>query len=125
MKLDQPVKIGSAQALLVALGDDEVSQKLLKEFEKVPFKVVIASQASALTAVADVVLPAANWLEQEGHYLSLDGRLQTAKRCLTPAAEVRPSADILAALAEATGVALPKDWAPLLHERVAVTEIVK
>lgn len=125
MKLDQPVKIGSAQALLVALGDDEVSQKLLKEFEKVPFKVVIASQASALTAVADVVLPAANWLEQEGHYLSLDGRLQTAKRCLTPAAEVRPSADILAALAEATGVALPKDWAPLLHERVAITEIVK
>jgi formate dehydrogenase major subunit len=125
LKLDQPVKIGATQALLVALGDDEVSQKRLKEFEKVSFKVVIASKTSALTAMADVVFPAANWLEQEGHYLSLDGRMQTAKRCLTPTPEVRPTADILVALADSTGVALPKDWAPMLQERVAVTEIMK
>jgi len=56
--------------------------------------------------MADVVLPAANWLEQEGHYLSLDGRLQKANRCLTPATEVRSTDAILLALAETTGIKL-------------------
>lgn len=123
--LEKPAKIAAQKALVVALGDDEVSQKMVKDFEKVPFKVVIASAASALTAMADVVLPAANWLEQEGHYLSLDGRLQKANRCLTPAAEVRPTADILTALAENAGVKVNGDWSKEVHHRVAVAEIEK
>jgi formate dehydrogenase major subunit len=75
--------------------------------------------------MADVVLPAANWLEQEGHYLSLDGRLQKADRCLTPSVDVRPVDDILLALAEATGFKLNGDWAKELNKRTAVTEILK
>jgi len=123
--LEKPARINSHKALVAALGDDEVSQKMVKDFEKIPFKVVIASASSALTAMADVVLPAANWLEQEGHYLSLDGRLQKANRCLTPAAEVRPTDEILVALAETAGFKLENDWTQELHQRVAVTEIVK
>jgi formate dehydrogenase major subunit len=123
--LEKPAKVGAQKALVVALGDDELSQKMIKDFEKIPFKVVIASSASPLTAMADVVLPAANWLEQEGHYLSLDGRLQKANRSLTPAAEVRPTAEILLAMAESAGVKLNSDWSEELEQRVALTEIVK
>lgn len=123
--LEKPIKVSSEKALVVALGDDEVNQKMVKEFEKVPFKVVIASSASPLTAMADVVFPAANWLEQEGHYLSLDGRLQKANRCLTAAADVRSTDDILLALADAAGVKLSNDWDKDLHKRTPVVEIVK
>ena len=125
LDLEKPVKFSSPKALVIALGADEISQKMLNNFEKIPFKVVIASNASALTAMADVVLPAANWLEQEGHYLSLDGRLQKANRCLTPSAEVRSTDDILLALAEKVGVKLTNDWTKDLTKRVPVTEIVK
>jgi NADH dehydrogenase/NADH:ubiquinone oxidoreductase subunit G len=111
--------------LVVALGDDEVNQKMIKEFEKVPFKIVIASSASALTAMADVVFPAANWLEQEGHYLSLDGRLQKANRCLTPTVDVRSIDEILLALAEKAGVKLENDWTKDLHQRTPIVEIAK
>jgi formate dehydrogenase major subunit len=123
--LEKPVKVIAHKALVVAIGDDEVSQKMVKDFEKIPFKVVIASSVSALTAMADVVLPAANWLEQEGHYLSLDGRLQKADCCLTPSVDVRPVDDIILALAEAAGSKLTGDWAKELQQRTAVTEISK
>jgi formate dehydrogenase major subunit len=123
--LEKPVKVASQKAVIVALGDDEVNQKMVKEFEKVPFKVVIASSVSALTAMANVVFPAANWLEQEGHYLNLDGRLQKANRCLTPAADVRSTDEILLALADAAGVKLGNDWEKDLHKRTPVVEIVK
>jgi formate dehydrogenase major subunit len=123
--LEKPVKVASQKAVVVALGDDEVNQKMVKKFEKVPFKVVIASSVSALTAMANVVFPAANWLEQEGHYLNLDGRLQKANRCLTPAADVRSTDEILLALADAAGVKLGNDWEKDLHKRTPVVEIVK
>jgi len=123
--LEKPVKIASQKALVVALGDDEVNQKMVKEFEKVPYKVVIASSVSTLTAMANVVFPAANWLEQEGHYLNLDGRMQKANRCLTPAADVRSTDEILLALADAAGVKLGNDWEMDLHKRTPVVEIAK
>ncbi|MHC1741235.1 MAG: molybdopterin-dependent oxidoreductase [Anaerolineaceae bacterium] len=123
--LEKPVKVGNHQAVVVVLGDGEISQKMLNDFSKVPFKVVIASSASALTAMADVVLPAANWLEQEGHYLSLEGRLQKANRCLVPSAEVRSTDAILMALAESVGVKLSSDWSTVLRKRVAITEIIE
>ncbi len=123
--LEKPAKIGAQKALVVAIGDDELSQKMVNDFGKIPCKVVIASATSALTAMADVVLPATNWLEQEGHYLSLDGRMQKANRCLTPTAEVRPTADILLALAESAGVQVESNWTKEIHQRVAISEIVK
>ena len=125
LDLEKPVKIASQKALVVALGDDEVNQKMVKEFEKVPFKVVMASSVSPLTAMANVVFPAANWLEQEGHYLNLDGRMQKANRCLTPAADVRSTDEILLALADAAGVKLGNDWEKDLHKRTPVVEIAK
>jgi formate dehydrogenase major subunit len=125
LDLEKPIKLANHKALVVALGDDEVNQKMVKEFEKVPFKVILASSTSALTAMADVVFPAANWLEQEGHYLSLDGRLQKANRCLTPSVDVRSIDEILLALAEKAGVKLENDWTKELHKRTPIVEIAK
>ena len=84
---------------------------------------VIASYASALTAAADVVFPAATWLEQEGHYLSLDGRLQKATRALTPAEDVKPVDETLAALAAKMDTKLDDEWMKDLHKRVSIVAI--
>jgi formate dehydrogenase major subunit len=78
--LEKPFKLNGHQAAYLALGDDEPSQQLLKKLEGVPFLVVQASYVSPLTAIADVVLPVGTWMEQDGHYLSLEGRLQEAQR---------------------------------------------
>jgi formate dehydrogenase major subunit len=123
--LEQSAKSDSHKAVVVALGDDEVSQKLLKDIEKIAFKVVIASYASALTAGADVVLPAANWLEQEGHYLSLDGRMQKASRALVPAEEVWTTDAALTALAGKVGAKLDNNWEKELHKRTSITALAK
>lgn len=124
-KLEKSAHTNGQKALVVALGDDEISQKMLNDFEKVPFKIVIASYTSALTAMADVVLPASNWLEQEGHYLSLDGNLQKAKRSLTPNAETRSTDEILVALAQEMGVSLDNNWSEELHNRTAIATIAE
>ncbi len=112
------------QAAFIALGDDEISQKLHKEIEKIPYKVVVASYSTALTAGADVVLPAANWLEQGGHYISLDGRVQEAHAALKPADEIWTVANTLQALADKFGVKIDGDWMKSIHETISPVEIV-
>lgn len=125
MKLDQPIKFDGCKAAFVELADDKVNQKLEKEISKVAFKVVQASYASALTAAADVVFPSTNWLEQEGHYVNLEGRVQKANRSLTPAEEIWTAEATLAALAKELGLKLDGKWEKELHDRVAAVEIEK
>lgn len=125
MKLDQPVKLDGCKAAFIELADDEVSQKLVKSIEKLPFKVVQASYASALTGMADVVFPAANWLEQEGHYVNLEGKLQKANRSIIPAEEIWTAEATLAALAKNLGIKLDGKWEKELHNRVSAVEIEK
>jgi len=123
--LEKPVKVDGYKAAVIALGDDELSQKMLKDLEKVPFKVVIASNTSALTASADVVFPATNWLEQEGHFLSLDGRLQKAARVLTASEDVKTTDAALVALADKLSVKLDNEWTKDLHKRVSIVAIAE
>jgi formate dehydrogenase major subunit len=121
--LEKAVKGESVKAAVIALGDDELSQKASKDLEKVPFKVVFASYASALTASADVVFPAATWLEQAGHFLSLDGRLQNAARALVPAEDVKSVDESLIALAAKLDVKLDDEWMKDLHKRTSIVAI--
>lgn len=123
--LDQPIKFDGCKAAFVELADDGINQKLEKEIEKIPFKVVQASYASALTAAADVVLPAATWLEQEGHYVNLEGRVQKANRALVPAEENWTAETTLSALAKELGFKLDGKWEKELHNRIAAVEIEK
>jgi formate dehydrogenase major subunit len=124
LHLDKSFKINGHKAAFFAIGDDEASQKSVKEFEKAPFKVVLATYASALTGVADVVLPSTNWLEQEGHYINLEGKTQWAKIAITPAEESWTTVQTMNALAEKLGVKLTADWTKEMHERVSVVEIL-
>lgn len=121
--LDTPYKPANYKAAFVALGDGDLSQKMTQELEKIPFKVVQASYASALTANADVVFPATTWLEQSGHYLSADGRLLEAKKSLEPAEEILPIETTLNKLAEKMGVKLDHDFHKAIHHRVAPVEL--
>jgi formate dehydrogenase major subunit len=112
--LDQAFEPDGAQAAYIALGDDEVSQRLLKRLDKVPFLAVQASYATQLSARADVVLPVEMWAEQEGHFLNLEGRLQAAARAVDPAEGVESNRKALQSLALALGIPLTGDWqAPL------------
>ncbi len=123
--LEKALKINGHKAAFFAIGDDEVSQKAAKEFEKAPFKVVLASYASAVTGMADVVLPVANWLEQDGHYINLEGKLQEAKASIKPAEETWSTLQTLTALADKLGVKLASDWTKEMHKRVSAVEISK
>jgi len=83
-RLQAPFKPQGALAACLFLGDDQPHPRLLARLESVPFVVVQASHASELTARADVVLPATTWMEQSGHYINLEGRLQKAQAALQP-----------------------------------------
>ncbi len=117
--LDQPFKLNGHQSVFVALGDEEPTQRLVQRLEKAPFLAVQAAYESPLTAKADVVLPAANWAEEGGHYLNLDGRLQEAVAALTPAEGVQTHAQLFKALAEHMNRKVNEKWEIALKERVA------
>ncbi len=118
--LDKLFDAGGRQAVYLALGDDEPSDRLLKRLEDAPFVAVQASYMTKATQLADVVLPTEMWAEQEGHFLNVDGRLQESHRGLTPPQDVRSNVDILSAVAEEMGLSLNGDWQSELNKRVAI-----
>lgn len=123
-RLDKPFHSNGYQAVYLALGDDYPSRRLIKRIEKVPFLVVQASYASKLTAIADVVLPVEMWAELEGHYLNLEGRLQTAKKALIAPEEVRSNKMVLKDLATRLGFEVDiNDWKGDLLKRVPIVAI--
>lgn len=104
------VDCSGLEAAYIALGDEEASQAFTQSIEKVPFVVVQSSYISPLTANADVVLPAYNWLEQEGHYLNLEGKLSTANASLEAPEGVASNVDILKNIANGLGLKVSEDW---------------
>jgi NADH dehydrogenase/NADH:ubiquinone oxidoreductase subunit G len=95
---------------LVALGDDQVEDDLVANLSQAGFVTVLASYASPLTEKADVVLPVQNWAEQEGHYLSLTGKLQKTATALKAADGVWSSEAALAGIAKHCGLVLQGSW---------------
>ncbi|MDX9865849.1 MAG: molybdopterin-dependent oxidoreductase, partial [Anaerolineaceae bacterium] len=124
--LEQAMEISDEQAVFIALGDDCPSQKLIKRLENVPFIAVQASYSSQLTAHANVVLPVTDWTEQEGSYLNLDGRLQTAVQPIAAPEGVLTNAAVLEKLAAALGYHLDAaGWKDELLKRVPVAIITE
>ncbi len=122
--LDKAFQLNGHEAAYVAIGDEEPTQRLIKKLEGVPFLVVQAGYTSQLTAMADVVLPAAIWLEQDGHYLSLEGRLQFAHKSLQAGVDVRSNAEIFQNLAGCLGVSIKDDWRAALMQRQSPVTII-
>jgi len=65
--------------------------------------------ANGTSARAHVVLPSAAWVEREGTWTNVAGRVQRFWRAVLPRGDARPDWEILAAVARALG----QDWQPL------------
>jgi predicted molibdopterin-dependent oxidoreductase YjgC len=65
--------------------------------------VVQSLELGALEAFADAFLPAAAWVEREGHVTDWEGRSQPIRPVRGPAGVSRPDWEIFAGLAEAVG----------------------
>jgi formate dehydrogenase major subunit len=123
LEMDKTFEPKGHQLVYVALGDDHASPRLIERLQDAPFLVVQASYVSPLTEKADVVLPAATWAEQAGHYINLEGRLQDAKAGLTPPRDVKTSSAIFEALGEALGVALDDGWRDAIGARPSMNRL--
>jgi predicted molibdopterin-dependent oxidoreductase YjgC len=108
--LDQVFELNGQKAVFVAIGDDHASRSLVDRVSKAPYLVVQASYESKLTAQADVVLPVTTWLEQEGHYINLDGRIQKAEKVLPEAGNIRDNLAVLNELATRMNISLESSW---------------
>jgi len=122
--LDKAYTPNGHQAAYVVLGDEIPSERLVKNLEKAPFLVVQASHISKLTAMADIVLPVTTWLEQEGHYLSVDGVLQKAEKSLpTAGKDILSNEAVLQNLAQQMKISLNGSWQAELLQRTSPVEI--
>jgi formate dehydrogenase major subunit len=108
--LDQVFNLNEQKAVYVALGDDRVSPALVERLSRAPYLVVQASYESELTEQADIVLPVSVWSEQEGHFISLDGRVQKAEKVLVSPDNVHADLAVLNELATRMNMSLETDW---------------
>ncbi len=122
--LEKPFNINGHKAAFIGIGDEEPSQTLLQKIENAPFLVVQASYHSSLTAKADVVLPVTNWLEQEGHYVNANGKIQKANRTIMPSEEYRSNLEVLNLISERLNFSIEDDWKSALIEKATSVEIV-
>jgi assimilatory nitrate reductase catalytic subunit len=98
---------GGVRSLLV-LGSNIVisapaSARIEKRIDALDFLVVSDLFLSETAARADVVLPAAQWAEEEGTMTNLEGRVILRRRAMAPPAGVRTDTEILAAIAGRLG----------------------
>jgi formate dehydrogenase major subunit len=121
--LDRVFELNGHQSVYVALGDDDPSPRLIQRLEKAPFLAVQAAYHSPLTEMAHVVLPVTHWAEQEGHYLTLDGRLQMAYKALQAPEGVWTNEQVFTRLAKELGISINGSWKDLLFQRVAPVTI--
>lgn len=121
--LDKSLKLNGHRLAYIALGDEEPKERLIQQIEKCSNIIVQASYHSRLTAMADVVFPVVNWLEQDGHFINLDGRLQIAARVLKPAESIWTNEAVLSALADKLGTALESEWEKVISQRPSPVSI--
>ena len=86
---------------VVEAADAAAARAALRDAD---FRVVLTSHWSATAEEADVVLPMAAYPENEGSFLSGEGRLQTFHQAVKPVGEARPAWKILRVLAHSLGV---------------------
>ncbi len=86
--------------LLVAAPDAE---RLRARLEALDLLVVCDPLLSETAAVADVVLPVAQWAEEEGTVTNLEGRVLLRHRLRSPPPGVRTDAQVLKGLADRLG----------------------
>jgi assimilatory nitrate reductase catalytic subunit len=98
---------GGIRALLVFGSNLAVSapraRHIQQRLNELDFLIVADFFLSETAQLADVVLPSAQWAEEEGTMTNLEGRVILRQRVTPPPGEVRTDLQILAALAERLG----------------------
>ncbi|MCD6022939.1 MAG: NADH-quinone oxidoreductase subunit [Actinomycetia bacterium] len=89
-----------------------------RALENVPRKVVQSLELASLARYADAFLPAAAFLEKEGHVTTWEGRGQRLQRVRDPLGMSRPDWEIFASLALACGGDLGFETLDELHEEM-------
>jgi assimilatory nitrate reductase catalytic subunit len=99
---------GGVRALLVVGSNPLVStpdaREIAARLRSLDLLVVSDFFLSETAALADVVLPSAQWAEEEGTMTNLEGRVVRRRRILPPPAGVRTDVEILCELAGRLGV---------------------
>ena len=108
--MDTAFDLNGQQVVYAAIGDDYVSKSLVERASKAPYLVVQACYESKLTEQADVILPVTIWAEQEGHYINLDGRIQTANKSINAPESVLENITVLNEIAARAKMTLASDW---------------
>jgi NADH-quinone oxidoreductase subunit G len=89
-ELLKTVDAGSVKALYILGGEVPVPEALAAaKLGKVEFIAVQAANTSALTAQADVVLPASTHVEEEGSFVQADAVIQRFRRAYPPRGETQ------------------------------------
>ena len=98
---------GGLRALLVAGSDVTVAspsaRSVAERLSRLDFLAVLDPFLSDTAAAAHVVLPVAQWAEEEGTTTSLEGRVLRRRRAVEPPEGVRSDLEVLCALADRLG----------------------
>jgi len=123
LNLDKQFTLNGQKAVFALIGDDYLSKRMTALLTGAPYLVVQASYLSPVTEKADVVLPVGLWSEQAGHYVSMDGRLQTAEKAVDAPEGVRENTAVLAEIAMRMNMPVKQDWHAALNARTASVTI--
>jgi assimilatory nitrate reductase catalytic subunit len=112
--LDSLGTAGGVRALLVMGSNVAVSApaagRIARRLADLDFLVVCDPFRSETAALADVVLPVAQWAEETGTMTNLEGRVLLRRQAKAPPPGVRTDLEVIAALARRLGA--PGDWEP-------------
>jgi NADH-quinone oxidoreductase subunit G len=90
-----------------------------RALQNVPYKVVVDISADAMASFADAMLPAAPYLEKDGHYTDWEGRAQRLRPVRPPLGLARCEWEIFQELSEIAGHDMGFHSIDALHEEMA------
>ncbi len=92
------------KGLYLLLSDDQEGERLATWLRGIGFLVVQASYQSAVTSMADVVLPSPTWAERDsGEYINQDGRIHYSQQVIKPREGMLQDRDVLNGLSKELG----------------------
>jgi formate dehydrogenase major subunit len=105
------LSLSHVPGLYLLVSDEQVdNDEVLGWLRTIDFLVVQASYRSAVTSMADVVLPSPIWAERDGgQYVSLDGHVAKSYRVIEPKSGLLQDQEILRELSKKMGHELSSD----------------
>jgi NADH-quinone oxidoreductase subunit G len=114
----EAVKSGAVKVLLVS-GENVAELGLSpQDLGKLDHLIVLATNASATTESAEVVLPTATYAERPGTFINVQGRMQRFAAAFAPLADAQPEYNVLSALLAELGAGEEPNSFSELFERM-------